>query len=72
MPKPCSERDRLTEAYRRATLEASALNDVLRSASFGAEFSAALDKAEAAQLAWDAARRAYLDHCEQHGCEEEF
>jgi hypothetical protein len=29
-------------------------------------------EAEAARVAWDAARRAYFDHCEQHGCEAEF
>jgi hypothetical protein len=72
MPKPCSDRDRLKEAYHQATLEASALNGVLQSASFGPEFSAALDKAEIAQVNWDSARRAYLEHCEEHGCEDEF
>ena len=72
MPKPCSERDRLKEAYNQATLEASTVSGILQSAPFGPEFSAALDKAEAAQLAWDAARRAYFDHCDEHGCEAEF
>ena len=70
MPKPC-QRDRLREAYYQATLEASALTGVLQSASFGPEFSAALDKAEIARSAWDAARRAYLEHCEEHGCEDD-
>jgi hypothetical protein len=51
MPKPCSERDRLRDAYYQATLEASALTGVLQSASFGPEFSAALDKAEIARSA---------------------
>lgn len=72
MPKPCNERDRLKEAYHQAALEASTVSGVLQSASFGPEFSAALDKAEVARVAWDAARRAYFDHCEQHGCEAEF
>jgi len=72
MPKPCSERDRLREAYYQATLEASNLSGVLGSIPLGPEFSAALDKAEAAQLACAAARRAYETHCEEHGCKDEF
>ena len=72
MPKPCSERDRLREAYYQATLEASTLSGALVSIPLGPEFSAALDKAEAAQLACNAARRAYTEHCEGHGCEPEF
>jgi hypothetical protein len=72
MPTPCSERDRLKEAYYQATLEASRLSGVLESIPVGPEFSAALDKAEAAQLACNAARRAYEEHCEAHGCEDEF
>jgi hypothetical protein len=72
MPKPCSERDRLREVHYQATLEASALSGTLPSAPFGWEFSAALDKAKAASLACNVARRAYEKHCEQHGCEVEF
>lgn len=72
MPKPCSERDRLKEAYYQATLEASTLSGALHSVPLGPEFSAALDNAEAAQLACNAARRAYQQHCEEHGCEPEF
>jgi len=71
MPKPCGERDRLREAHYQATLEASALSGTLPSAPFGWEFSAALDKAEAAHLACSVARRAYQEHCEEHGCEDE-
>jgi hypothetical protein len=69
MLKPCSERDRLREAYYQATLEASRLNDDLESLPFGPEFSAALDKAEDAHLACLAALRGYEDHCAAHGCE---
>jgi hypothetical protein len=72
MPKPCSERDRLRETHYQATLEASALSGTLPSAPFGWEFSAALDKAEAAHMACATARRAYQEHCEAHGCEDEF
>ena len=72
MPKPCSERDRLREAYYEATLEASRLSDALESLPFGLEFSAALDKAEDAHLACLDALRAYEDHCAAHGCEAEF
>ncbi len=72
MTTPCSERDRLREAYFQATLEAFCLSDALESLPFGLEFSAALDKAENAHLAGLAALRAYEDHCAAHGCEAEF
>jgi hypothetical protein len=71
MPKPCSERERLREAHYQATLTASDLSSALPSAPFGWEFSAALHKAEAAHLACATARRAYQEHCEEHGCEAE-
>jgi hypothetical protein len=72
MPKPCSERDRLRGAYYQATLEASASCAALPPAAFGPEFSAALDKAEAAYLGCVAARHAYEEHCVDHGCEPEW
>jgi len=72
MPKPCSERDRLKEAYYQATLEASALSGAFQSVPPGPEFVAALDHAEAAHLAYNAARLAYEEHCADHGCEPEF
>jgi hypothetical protein len=72
MSKPCSERDRLREAHDQATLEASTSCASLPSAAFSPEFSAVLDKAEAAYLACVAARLAYEKHCEQHGCDKEF
>jgi hypothetical protein len=72
MPKPCSERDRLKKAYDQATLEASTLSGALPSARFGREFSTALGKAKAASLACNVARRAYEEHCAEHGCEAEF
>lgn len=72
MPKPCSERDRLRAAYYNATLAASASCAALPSTAFSPEFSAVLDKAEAAYLACVAARRAYEEHCEAHGCQAEF
>jgi hypothetical protein len=72
MPKPCSEKDRLREAYYHATLEASTSCAALPPAAFGPEFSAVLDKAEAAYLVCVAARHAYEEHCEVHGCEDEF
>lgn len=62
----------MKEAYHQTTLEASVLNGALQSVPFGPEFSAALDKAEAAHLAGLAARRAYEEHCAEHGCETEF
>jgi hypothetical protein len=40
MRKPCSERDRLGEAYYQAMLEASRLSGVLESIPVGPEFSA--------------------------------
>lgn len=72
MPKPCIERDRLREAYYQATLEASASCAALPPTAFSPEFSAVLDKAEAAYLVCVAARRAYQEHCEAHGREPEF
>jgi hypothetical protein len=72
MPRSCSERDRLRKAYYQATLEASASSGALQSIPFGLEFQSALDKAEAARLACDAARRALERHCEEHGCEPEI
>jgi len=72
MPKPCSERDRLREAYNQAKLEASALSGALDSLPSAPEFQWALQRAEAAQLASVAARHAYEDHCSDHGCEAEF
>jgi hypothetical protein len=72
MPKHCSERDRLREAYEQATLKASSLSGALASARFGREFSTALDKAKAASLACNVARRAFEEHCAAHGCQAEF
>jgi hypothetical protein len=72
MPKPCSEKDRLKQAYYRATLEASRLSGSLESLPFGLEFQSALEKVEAAHLAVGNAQRAYEEHCAEHGCEDEF
>ena len=72
MQKNCSERDRLKEVYYHATLEASVLSGALETSPFGREFSVALEKAKSASLACNAARRAYREHCKQHGCEDEF
>ena len=72
MPEPCSERDRLKEAYHQATLEASVLSGALDSLPSKPEFQWALQKAEGAQLACIAARHEYEDHCTAHGCEDEF
>jgi hypothetical protein len=72
MPKPCSERDRLRQAYYLATLEASASRGALGSIPFGQEFTAALKRTEAAQRACDAARLVYEKHCEAHECETKF
>ena len=72
MPKPCSERDRLRQAYYQATLAASASRGALPSKPFGPEFTAALKKVEATQRACDAARLSYEKHCEDHGCETKF
>ena len=69
VPKPCTERDRLRQAYYQATLEVSASCGALPSTPFGPEFTAALKKAEAAQRASDASRLAYEKHCAEHGCE---
>ena len=69
MPKPCSERDRLKQAYYLATQEVSRLRRALESLPFGLEFQSALEKAEVAHLAVADARRAYEEHCEAHGCE---
>jgi hypothetical protein len=68
MLQPCSERDRLRQAYYQTTLEVSASCGVLPSIPFGPEFTAALRKAAAAQRACDAARLAYEEHCSEHGC----
>ena len=63
MPKLCTERDRLRQAYYQATLEVSASCGALPSTPFGPGFTAALKKAEAAQRASDASRLAYEKHC---------
>jgi hypothetical protein len=72
MPKPCSERDRLRQAYYEATREASASRGALSSIPLGPEFTAALKKVEATQRACDTARLSYEKHCEEHGCETKF
>jgi hypothetical protein len=58
MLEPCSEKDRLRQAYYEATREASATSRELASTPFGAaDFTSALKKADGAQRASDAARR---------------
>jgi hypothetical protein len=69
MSKPCSERDRLREAHYQATQEAFFVSRALEFLPFGLEFQSALEKAEAAHLAVGNARRAYEEHCVEHGCE---
>jgi len=69
MPKPCSESDRLREAYHQATQEAFFARGALESLPFGLEFQSALEKAEVAHVAAGNARRAYEEHCVTHGCE---
>ena len=69
MYRRCSQRDRLKEAYHQATQEAFTVSRALESLPFGLEFQSALEKAEAAHLAVGNARRAYEEHCAEHGCE---
>jgi hypothetical protein len=69
---PCTERDRLRQAYYEATREASAACRAVSAQPFGPEFHEALKKADAAQRAADAARLAYELHCAEHGCEKKF
>jgi hypothetical protein len=52
-----------------ATQEAFTVSRALESLPFGLEFQSALEEAEAAQLAVSNARRAYEEHCAEHGCE---
>ena len=68
MPRPCDERDRLTEAYRRATVHALTLSRAAQAAPLGPEYVAALDDAEAAYLARADARRGFEEHCGEHSC----
>ena len=69
MPEPCSERDRLRQAYYEAMREVSASSLALAAPSIGLEFTAVLKRVEAAQRAADAARLEYEAHCAEHGCE---
>jgi len=68
MPKSCNERERLLAAYWKASVETANAGDVLPLSSASPELIAALNKAEVAQQACEAARRAYQHHCTEHGC----
>ena len=68
MKRPCKQRDLLKDAYYQATIEASASSGGLKAVPFGPAFKKALDRAEAAVLACNAARRAFDEHCKEHNC----
>jgi len=72
MPDACSEEDRLRQVYYQARREATSACKALSALSFGPEFMAALDKANADQRAADAAWLAYQEHCSEHGCGKKF
>lgn len=69
MPRPCALRDYLREAYYQATISAADASHAIRSTPLGPEYVAALDSAEAAHLVYLDARKAYEQHCHEHGCE---